>query len=167
MFVKGRKMMISPYFFCLFFNWSIVGLQGLPRCLSGKEPACQCRRCGFDPWVRKIPWRREWLSTPVFLPGELHAQGSLVGYSPRGHKESDMTEHTRTHTHTHTHTHTSWTCTENSRKPSRKQQLGRQRTEQIPAVAQCWGDWGSSPTFWLRPKKGHILGVRSCPVARW
>ena len=42
--------------------------------------------------VRKIPWRREWLSSPVFLPGESHGQRSLVGYSPRGHKELDMTE---------------------------------------------------------------------------
>ena len=42
--------------------------------------------------VRKIPWRREWLPTPVFLPGEFHRQRSLVGYSPRGHKESDTTE---------------------------------------------------------------------------
>ena len=48
---------------------------GLPRWLSGKEPACQHRRhksCGFDPWVRKIPWQRKWQLTPVFLPGESH-----------------------------------------------------------------------------------------------
>ena len=43
-------------------------------------------------WVRKIPWRREWLPTAIFLPGESHGQRSLVGYSPRGHKESDRTE---------------------------------------------------------------------------
>ena len=47
---------------------------------------------GFDPWVRKILWRRKQQPTPVFLPGESHGQRSLVGYSPRGHKESDMTE---------------------------------------------------------------------------
>ena len=46
----------------------------------------------FDPWVGKIPWRREWLPTPVFLPGEFHEQRNLVGYSPWGRKESDMTE---------------------------------------------------------------------------
>ena len=46
----------------------------------------------FDPWVGKIPWRREWLPTPVFLPGESHAQRSLLGYSPWNHKESDTTE---------------------------------------------------------------------------
>ena len=52
---------------------------------------------GFDPWVWKIPWRRKWQPTPVFLPGESHGQRSLVGYSPRGRKESDMTE--RLHFH--------------------------------------------------------------------
>ena len=51
----------------------------------------QCR-CGFDPWVRKIPWRREWQNTPVFLPGEFHGQRSLAGYSPGGYKELDTTE---------------------------------------------------------------------------
>ena len=50
-------------------------------------------------------WRRKWQPTPVFLPGESHEQRSLVGYSPWGHKELDMTESLR-HTHTHTHTHT-------------------------------------------------------------
>ena len=52
----------------------------------------QCRRPGFDPWVGKIPWRREWQPTPVFLPGESHGQRNLAGYSPWGHKESGMTE---------------------------------------------------------------------------
>ena len=45
-----------------------------------------------DSWVGKIPWRREWLPTPVFLPGESHGQRSLTGHSPWGHKELDMTE---------------------------------------------------------------------------
>ena len=52
----------------------------------------QCRRPGFDPWVRKIPWRRAWLLTPVFLPGEFYGQRNLVGYSPWGPKELDMAE---------------------------------------------------------------------------
>ena len=47
---------------------------------------------GFDPWVRKIPWRRRWQPTPVFLPGKSHGQRSLVGYSPWGCKESNTTE---------------------------------------------------------------------------
>ena len=61
------------------------------------EPACPCRRRrrrGFDPWVGKIPWRRAWQPTPVFLPGESHGQSSLGGHSPWGHKESDLTEAT-------------------------------------------------------------------------
>ena len=56
------------------------------------ENLLQCRRPRFDPWVRKMPWRRECQPTPVFLPGESHGQRSLVGYSPWGCKESDMTE---------------------------------------------------------------------------
>ena len=45
-----------------------------------------------ETWVGKIPWRREWHPTPVFLPGESHGQRSLVGYSPWHHKEEDTTE---------------------------------------------------------------------------
>ena len=63
---------------------------GLPWWLRGKESTCQCRRHGFDPWVGKIPWRRKWQLTPVFLPGKCHGQRSLAGCSPRGHEESDM-----------------------------------------------------------------------------
>ena len=49
-------------------------------------------RPGFDPWVRKIPWRRKWQPTPIFLPGEFLGQRSLTGYSPWGPKESDTAE---------------------------------------------------------------------------
>ena len=59
---------------------------GLPTWLRGEEPALQCMRHGFDPWVRKIPRRRKWQSTPVLLPGKPHGQRSLVGYRPWGHK---------------------------------------------------------------------------------
>ena len=52
----------------------------------------QCRRCRFNHWLGKIPWRRVWLPTPVFLPGKCHGKGSLVGYSPWGHKELDRIE---------------------------------------------------------------------------
>ena len=55
--------------------------------------------------VEKIPWSRKWQPTPVFLPGKSHGQRSLVGYSPQGHKESDMTKRTHMRAHTHTHTH--------------------------------------------------------------
>ena len=52
------------------------------------------KRCGFVPWIRKIPWRRAWQPTPVLLPGESHGQRSLEGYSPQGCKESNTTEAT-------------------------------------------------------------------------
>ena len=74
---------------------SIQDLGGFPGGASDKEPSCQCRRhkrLRFNPWVWKILWRRAWQPTPVFLPGESHGQRSLVGYSPKGHKEPDMTE---------------------------------------------------------------------------
>ena len=59
---------------------------------------CQHRRHkrpGFCLWFMKIPWRRAWLPTPAFLPGESHGQRSLAGYSSWGQKESDMTEGTQ------------------------------------------------------------------------
>ena len=64
---------------------------GLPRWLRGKESACQYRRPRFCPWDGKIPWKRNWQPTPVFLPGKSHGQKSLVGYSPWVTKQSDMT----------------------------------------------------------------------------
>ena len=60
-----------------------------------KNPPCQCRRCErhrFHPRVGKIPWRRKWQASPVFLPGKSQGQRSLAGYTPWGHKESDTTE---------------------------------------------------------------------------
>ena len=63
------------------FRWA-------PRWPSGKEPACHCRRRGFRPWVRKIPWRRKWQTTPVFLAVKSHGQRGLVGYSPWGKKRA-------------------------------------------------------------------------------
>jgi len=63
-----------------------------------KKSAWHCRRCGFDHWVGKIPWRRAWQPIPVFLPGKSHGQRSLVGYGPLGCKELDATE-VNEHTH--------------------------------------------------------------------
>ena len=59
---------------------------------SGGSDGKESRRLGFSPWVGRTPWRREWPPTPVFLPGESRGQRILVGYSPWGHKASDMTE---------------------------------------------------------------------------
>ena len=78
--------------------------RGIPGGTSGKEPTRQRRghkRCGFDPWEMQVqslvwedPQRRAWQPTPAFLSGESHGQKSLMGYSPCGRKESDMTEAT-------------------------------------------------------------------------
>ena len=67
---------------------------------NGKESTCQCRRHKrhrFNPWVGKISWRRKWQPTPELLPEESHEQWSLVGYSPWGRTESNMTEHVHVH----------------------------------------------------------------------
>ena len=66
-----------------------------PWRLSGWRIQLQCRRYrrhGFCPWVRKIPWKRKWQPTPVFLPGKYHGQRSLAGSGPWDHKGLDMTE---------------------------------------------------------------------------
>ena len=76
----------------------ILLTSGLPRWLSDKESARQCRRYrarGFDPWIRRSPWRRKWQPTPVSLPGKSYGQRSLVCYSPKDRKESDTTEQSR------------------------------------------------------------------------
>ena len=80
--------------FCV--NRASLVAQRLNLCL-------QCGRPGFNPWVGKIPWRRKWQPTPVFLPGESHERRSLVGYSPWGCKESDMTEWLHFHFLSHSH----------------------------------------------------------------
>ena len=64
----------------------------LPWWLRQLRICLPCGRPVFDPWIGKIPWKREWQPTTVFLPGKSYGQGSLVGYSPWGIKESDMTE---------------------------------------------------------------------------
>ena len=79
-----------------------INISGLPKWHSGKEPTCLCgryKRLRFNLWVWKIPWRQNWQPTPVFLPGKLHGQRSLVGYHPWGLKRvrlNCMTEHRHT-----------------------------------------------------------------------
>ena len=63
----------------------------VPWWLSGKESACQWRRHVFNPWVRKIPWRKKWQPTLISLPGKFHGQRILASYSPWCCKESDTT----------------------------------------------------------------------------
>ena len=92
------SVLCSLFCFCVFSDIS-VGYWRLPWWLRWQRICLQRRRCGFNPWVRKIPWRREWLPTQVFLPGKSHRQRSLAGYRSQGHKESDTTEQL-THAHT-------------------------------------------------------------------
>ena len=68
---------------------------GFTGSIVGKEPACQFRihkRCWFDPWVRKIPWRKKWQPMPVFLPGKSHGQRNLADYIVHGVAESNTTK---------------------------------------------------------------------------
>ena len=89
---KKRQTFFLLFIFYL-YPQSLIALSmfywGLPWWLSGKESACQCRRRGFDPWGRKVPWRRKWQLPPVFLPGKPHGQRSLAGLhnSPWSQKE--------------------------------------------------------------------------------
>ena len=88
-------MIMGFYTYC--FSSFSVGKESAKK--KKKKRIClPWRRPEFHSWVRKIPWRREWLPAPVFFPGEFHGQRSLVSYSPWGRKESDMTE-PLTHTH--------------------------------------------------------------------
>ena len=68
---------------CHLFQEALIACcSGMLSFSGGSEHVRQCRRRGFNPWVRKIPWRRKWQPTPVFLPGISHGQRSLAGYSP-------------------------------------------------------------------------------------
>ena len=62
--------------------------------LTIENVAGDIRDTGSIPWVRKMPWRRAWQHTPVFLPGKPHRQRSLAGYSPWHRNESDVTQET-------------------------------------------------------------------------
>ena len=75
----------------LLLSWASFGFLDGNMVKNLPSDAGDARECRFHPWVGKIPWRRKWQPTPVFLPGKFHGRRSLVGYSPQGHKESDMT----------------------------------------------------------------------------
>ena len=92
--LKPRSLLMFIFFqiihtgFSVFYIylWLLLFQRGVPRVSAGKEFICnagdqlQCRRCGFDLWVKKSLWRKKWQSTPGFLPGESHGQRSLVGH---------------------------------------------------------------------------------------
>ena len=89
-----EKNLVCPYNGILFDHKKECGLLW---CLSIHLPCRRHRRLRFDPWVRKIPWRRKWQPPPVFLPGESHGQRSLAGCSPWGCQELDTTKRLSTH----------------------------------------------------------------------
>ena len=70
--------------------WMNKCMYMLPLWLSSREAACQCRRHDFNPWVEKVPWRKKWQPTPVFLPEKSHGQRSLMDYSLWGCEHSDL-----------------------------------------------------------------------------
>ena len=80
---------ISKDSLCLCFAAALIRL---PWWLNGKESACQCRRCRFDPWVRKIPWRREWQPAQNFCLENPMDRGAWQAIVHRVTKESDMKE---------------------------------------------------------------------------
>ena len=91
LFVEGRNFIRKHYRLRTpLYSKSISG-PGLPKWFSGKQSACQAD-VGSTPGLGRFPWRRKWQPTPVFLPGKSHGQRSLLGYSPWGRKESDMSE---------------------------------------------------------------------------
>jgi len=74
-------------------------MNGLPMWYSGEESACQCRRCGFAFWAEKIPWRRKWQPTPVFLPGKFQDSGAWWATVHRVTKSQTTTKPLSTHIH--------------------------------------------------------------------
>ena len=84
----GSHSLLQETFLTLGSNPGVLHCRQFPSGSHGKESACQGRRLGFDPWVWKISWKREWLPTPLFLSGEFHGQRSLKGYSPQGCKKA-------------------------------------------------------------------------------
>ena len=78
-----KRMMFIPLYVHDVLIWTFLLLDS-PGGSDGKSVCLQCRRPGFDPWVRKILWRRKWQPTPLLLPKKSHGRRSLVGYSPWG-----------------------------------------------------------------------------------
>ena len=89
---------------CIFYRMKIYFTYS--SCWCNRTPLLKHLQCmtysshGFHPWLGKMPWRRAWKSTPVFLLGKSQGQGSMMGYSSKGHKESDMTKPLSTYAHT-------------------------------------------------------------------
>ena len=88
------KVISKWYIRCLIYiRYSFIWTSQVARVVKNSPANVgDMKRCGFDPWVGKIPWKKAWHPIPVFLPGESLGQRSLAGYSPWGHKELDMTK---------------------------------------------------------------------------
>ena len=77
---------LQDFFSCNPVTFFICCMLQIITAASGKESICPCRsckRCRFDPWVGKIPWRKKWQPTPVFLPGKSHRQVTVYGVAER------------------------------------------------------------------------------------
>ena len=114
------------------------------------------RRPRYYPWLGKIPWRRKWQPTLIFLPGESHGQRSLVGHSPKVHKESDRTEGTE---HACTHMSNS-TCDPKDYSPPGSSGHGILQARILEWVAISFSRASSWPRDWT-----HISHV-SCTGRR-
>ena len=104
-YAKGKSDFLdtSSGSMCRYESFGERNLRLALRWLSGKESACQQRRlkrCRFNPWVEKMPWRRKWQPAPVFLPGKSHGQRSLEGYSLWGWKSRTRLNQLDHHQHT-------------------------------------------------------------------
>ena len=89
-FSDGAHIRVSWFFSLMIYKLSYIF--GASLVAQMQRICLYWGRLRFNPWVWKIPWRREWLPTSVFLLGEFHEWRSLVGYNPWGHKESGTTE---------------------------------------------------------------------------
>ena len=132
----------------------VAGVVGLGPVTLGLTPIATSSKLLSK--VRKIPWRKQWQPTPVFLPGESHGKRSLAGYSLWGCKESDITERLNTHTHTHTQRACVWvTCALTRGRPG----LWSWLPDHLPAgpkgalsTSVCcfpWGPFGTGLGRWL------------------
>ena len=147
------------------YTYVYTHTRGLPRWLSGKESAFQCRRCRFHRWVGKIPWRRKWQPSLILLPGESHGQRSLAGYSPWGQRVRHIsaTECTHAHvwtcTHTHRHTHTRIRKTVRWEPVPPSRMCGDQETPHVHGA--CSAAWSGSPR--LRWALSGVPGAAAQP----
>ena len=137
----------------------VQALPSSPGIPGGKQPACQCWRCEFNPWVGKIPWRREWQPTPVFFSGESYGQRNLEGATIHGvpksqtqlkrlsmHPDCQTLSHPHPQTHTHTHTCTHILTIHYSSK--RLQLNGRQSSLNNMCSPICHGPEGTGLCQW-------------------